>query len=129
MSWHLSLNVRMLTASNEDRALVIDNYWMKKGNPADLECPPSGKYLKIRYANGDYLKIEFRVLSSKDEIREKYPHIDPSEWRIEFPITSVGVEFEIAGTGIKFGPSGTSWNTNIFHIGLISHCKVGMQIA
>src|SRR5205807_10010907 len=57
----LLLNLRMLTASNEPRAWLANNDWVVLGDPLDVESPPNGSYLRVRYANGDDVAVRFRA--------------------------------------------------------------------
>ncbi len=56
---YLLLNVFMLTTSGQPRAYIRNNDWFNTGGEEDIECPPSGKRLRICYPNGDLVNIEF----------------------------------------------------------------------
>ena len=47
----------MMSKETTDRARIEDNFWYARGDPVDMECPPSGKLIKVTYANGDRLRI------------------------------------------------------------------------
>lgn len=66
---YLLLNIRMLTNSKEPRMRIEDNFWINRGQPTDLESPPSGKLLKVLYSNGDMIKIEYFDINSIQDIR------------------------------------------------------------
>ncbi len=104
---YLLLNISMLTNSGEERAIIEDNIWMNKGNPIDLESPPSGKLLRIDYKNGDHIKIEFFEIKEMQDIRRRFPESTPERWGIELPITAVEVQYKVGGTPIEFGPDYT----------------------
>lgn len=117
---NLLLNVRMLTTSNEDRAVIEDNFWIKRGTPTDLESPPSGKLLRIYYRNGDHLRIEFFELKTIQDISKNYSDADPRQWRIMFPVTAVEIHYRIGNTAIEFGPRwtklpGVMWENAFFY--------------
>jgi hypothetical protein len=105
---YLRLNVRMLSATFEDRLTIEDNDWILKGDVSDLECPPGGKLIHVRYPNGDELRIEFFELASPEDVKRRYPQAQVDDWPIEFPITAVEVQNQVAGTGLAFGPHLTS---------------------
>jgi hypothetical protein len=104
---YLLLNILMLTASGEPRMQIQDNFWLSRGNPDDLESPPSGKLLSARYSNGDALKIEFFELESAAAARTRYAEAQLERWPIPFPITAVEVCNRVGGTDIEFGPRET----------------------
>ncbi len=123
---YLLLNLHMLTAGQEPRAMMQDNFWVALGSPTDLECTPSGKRLKVEYANDDQLKVEFFPLNSVDEVDVRYPEAHAASWPISFPITAVEVQMKIGGTDFGFGPRSTKLGavqmTNCF----MSHCLAGL---
>jgi hypothetical protein len=123
---YLLLNLNMLTAGQEPRAVMQDNFWVALGCPVDLECPPSGKRLKVVYDNGDRLGIEFFPLDSADEVDVRYPEAHATSWPISFPITAVEVQMKVGGSDLEFGPRSTKFGrmqmTNCFS----SHCRVGL---
>lgn len=43
----------------EARVQIEDHDFLEIGKPTDMECPPSGKLLRVEYENGDMIKIEF----------------------------------------------------------------------
>lgn len=99
------LNARMLTAQREPRLEIVDQFWAQVGTPADLECPPSGKLLHVRYANGDKIVVVFRE-STQEALEQRY-RLSASRWGLPFPITTVEVAATVGGTPIKFGPRHT----------------------
>ncbi len=106
---HVLVNVKMQTTSGEPRAEIEENYWISRGTPLDLECPPSGKHLRICYANGDDLQIDFLELNDEEQARSRYSHTGFTRWPLlSFPITAVEITHTIAGTGISLGPDSTS---------------------
>ena len=104
---YLLFNIRMFTISKEPRTRIEDNFWISRGNPVDLESPPSGKLLKVRYANGDFLKVEYIELGSVAEASDRYHDSRPENWNLEFPVTAVEVQMIVVGTDIKIGPRET----------------------
>lgn len=104
---YLLLNVGMLTVSGQPRVRIEDNFWLSRGNPDDLETPPSGKLLSVNYSNGDALKIEFFELESVAAARMRYAEAQLEQWGIPFPMTAVEVHNRVGGTDIDFGPRET----------------------
>jgi hypothetical protein len=99
------LNVRMPTASSEERIALEDNYWIKRGTPIDLTCPPSGRTLHVKYENGDTLGLEFVELVDAQAAARRYSFGDPSMWPIQFPITAVEIHCTLPGTDLILSPT------------------------
>lgn len=126
---HLLLNVRMLTTSGEERLVLEDNDWVARGTLSDFECPPSGRLVDARYANGDAIRIEYFEIDSIEAIQQRYPEAHAVHWQIELPITCVEVHFKVAGTLIEFGPTYTRLpGNNIIRWGFVSHCGAGIVL-
>ena len=109
---YLLLNVRMLTLSSEPRIKIEDNFWLSRGNPEDLESPPSGKLLHVKYSNEDMLKVQFFELHSASIAQKHYPEADLEEKLKRFrdppfPVTAVEVHNSVGGTNLAFGPRHT----------------------
>lgn len=121
---YLLLNVQMLSLSAEVRARLVENCWENIGNPIDLISPPSGKDLRIRYANGDSLAILFYVVTDGTEFHNKF-RIHPFE-KLEFPLTVVEVNYEIGGTDIRLTPNGTTIRTNQITGCFMAYCGSGL---
>ncbi|MBI5458929.1 hypothetical protein [Methanobacterium sp.] len=106
---YMLLNVSMLKESGEPQVIVKDNYWCTNNYPpVDIESPPSGKLLNIKYKNGDNLKIQFREFKNKQELKRKFPHVDVHNncWdnRVIFPITVVEIFGKMLGGELIFTP-------------------------
>lgn len=54
------LNIDMCSLTGEKRIKIEDNFWIQEGQPHDLQCPPSGKYLRVEFYNGDFLEIDLK---------------------------------------------------------------------
>jgi hypothetical protein len=102
----LLLNLQMPTISGLPRAQIRDNVWLAVGAPTTLVCPPNGKSLKIKYANGDRLSIAYRELESAATFARRFGH-EPMD-AIPFPVTAVEISLNIAGSQIRFSPKGTT---------------------
>ena len=94
----------MISTTDEPRLHISENFWISRGEPEDLECPPSGKVLSAKYRNGDSMAVEFFEVASAEALAERYQGARTTEWGLEFPLTAVEVQATVAGTGIKFGP-------------------------
>ncbi len=124
---YLLLNVRMLTVSGQRRLRIEENFWLARGDPEDLECPPSGRLLHVRYPNGDDLRVEFFELEAAAAVRRRYPDAQPEEWGIPFPVTAVEVHKTVGGTNIGFGPRETTLGGLVIRNAFM--CRVGVAIS
>ena len=127
---YLLLNVRMLTAAGQPRMRIEDNFWINRGEPEDLECPPSGKLLRVKYSNGDALRIEFLILGSAAAASLRYAEARPEGWGVSFPITAVEVHEKVGGAHIEFGPRETTLpGQNVIRNCFIRGSQVGIALS
>ncbi len=126
---YLRLSINMLSLNAEERLVVKDNSWENIGNPIDLRCPPQGKELEVKYANGDYLYLKFFELKSSDEATKRFKNdIFKSNESVNFPITVVEVNMNIGGTKIQLSPESTTFGGGQIHGGFMSHCGCGILL-
>lgn len=104
---HLLLNITPLSTSQEPRFGMEENFWLAHGNQEDLECPPSGRLIRISYPNGDKFSIEFRELNDEESLRTQYPDANPNVFGIETPVTAIEIAYRLAGTQIDFNSKRT----------------------
>jgi hypothetical protein len=121
------LSLAMPSTRREPRLLMVDHEWYTTGSAIDFECPPSGRRIHARYANGDSLTIQFTDLSQA-QFTTRYglsPDHIPLDPR-SFPICLAEIDMTLADLGIIFGPEAThtrrgsmanSWSLGN-HIGL-----------
>jgi hypothetical protein len=127
------LNVRMLTTEGHERERVAirDNDFIVRGAPTDFETPPSGRSLRVRYENGDYMRVEFQEIKNIDSAVKNFKEIDleflqtlPQQW----PLTFVLITMKAGGTEYYFAPGATHLpRNNTFKIS-VSGGKVGFRI-
>jgi len=67
----LLLNFRVLTTSGQPRLRLEDNDWIIRGDPLDVESPPSGSRLRVRYSNGDDVHVRFREWSDAPSLGQE----------------------------------------------------------
>jgi hypothetical protein len=103
----LLLNFRVLTASREPRMRLEDNDWIIRGNPIDVESPPNGSRLRVRYDNGDDVSIRFREWNDTSSLGGVYPRALDLGERLRFPLVTAEITFEVGGTDISFSPTVT----------------------
>lgn len=126
---HWLLNVRGLSQTPEPRFKMQENFWLVHGNQEDLECPPSGKLIRVKYPNGDEFSVEFHELSDTSEIFRRYPNAHPDLHEVETPITAVDITFRVAGTKLDFGPSHTQLGGMQIAGGLMQRCQCAFDIS
>lgn len=120
------LNVRMLSASSEPRAWIEDNDWISEGVAADIECPPSGKLLRIDYLCGDQLRVEFMEIDSPEALTAMYGTQAPPD--VEFPLTVVEVQMEVANTPLSFSARESRVGGGVISGSWMLQCQVGIFI-
>jgi hypothetical protein len=126
---YLLLNLRMLSQSTEERLSLEENFWTAKGRPNDIECPPSGRLLYVKYDNGDEVRIEFYELPSVADAQRRFPTARAEQWELTFPITAVEVHNTIGGTGLSFGPRSTTLPGVHMVDCFSSHCGCGIHLS
>jgi len=105
---HVLLNVRMLTASGEPRAELRNNDWIVVGSPTDVESPPGGRTLRVRYENGDDLMVAFWEAATLEAFRDRYKLPESDAYaELPFPLLVTEIQMTVADGGIRFGPRTT----------------------
>lgn len=66
------LDVNMPSTTGEPRIRIDKSDWIETGIPAGLECPAHGRLIRVRYAVGDVLVIEFEEARSEAALLERY---------------------------------------------------------
>lgn len=126
---YLLLNINMLTISGEERAIIEDNIWLSRGNPVNLESPPSGKMLRIDYNNGDHIKIDFFEIKDMQDIKRQYPDADlENRLEIELPITAIEITYKVGGAPIEFGPTYTKLGGLMIKGFIAQGCRCAISI-
>ena len=113
------LNVRMLTTNSlkTERLRIQNGDFTVRGDPSDFVCPPNGRLLRVRYSNGDYLRLQFRLIESVDHARAVFPRFDHSLQSAEdscghmFPIATVETSMHVGADRAKrLYPNTMNWN-------------------
>lgn len=126
---YLLLNIHMLTTSQQPRIRIQDNFWIEKGNPKDMKCPPSGKLLYVMYENGDMLQIEFLELDSAAATQARYEDAHVDLWQVHFPLTAMEAQMKIAGTALEFDARETTLpRMNVIRNCFMTRCGVGLRL-
>jgi hypothetical protein len=98
------LSIAMPRSTPEPGLLMIDNEWFLTGPIADFECPPPGRRIRARYANGDSLTIEFSDVDFLDALVRRFD-IAPESVPISaltFPFAVAEIDMTLPGSGIEF---------------------------
>ena len=127
----LLLETSMLSTSRDPRMTIQESFWLVRGNPIDLECPPNGRLVTADYANGDKLRVEFIPDLTPGTLAARYPDANIGNWNWEqLPqqLAAVEIQMRVGGTEIEFGPRETRLQgNNIMRNCFASHCGVGVQ--
>ena len=121
----LLLNFRVLTASGQSRLRLEDNDWIIRGNPLDVESPPNGTRLRVRYDNGDDVSIRFREWNDMPSLGSEYPRALALGTHLSFPLVTAEITFDVGGTQISFGPTTTKLPGQISGF-IAAYCAKGL---
>lgn len=121
----LLLNLRMLTASGLPRTRLQNNDWFIRGDPSEVDSPPNGSRLLVRYENGDEFRVRFREWGSAAALEPIYPRALALGSALNFPLVTAELSIEVGGTGISFGPEATKLGGGQITGSIVSHCANG----
>lgn len=125
----MEVSITMLTTSDEPRLRMTENFWISEGQPDDLECPPSGRRIAVRYTNGDLLALQFAEVGAASELQSRYPDARPGRWGLAYPVTTVEVQMRVGGTPLSFGPTATTLPGYSVMTGCFAaDCRVGLSL-
>lgn len=105
---YLRLTVNLLSLLPEERLVIKSHSWENIGNATDLRCPPQGKELEIKYANGDYLHLRFLVIKNLADAEKRYKKNMVEKYRDDFPMTAIEINMAIGGTNVHLTPTGST---------------------
>jgi hypothetical protein len=125
---HLLLNVQMMSTTREPRLIIEEHGWILRGTPQDVECPPSGRLLNVRYPNGDAVRVEFYEVNDSEDMTKRFPGARAEQWGLKWPLTAVEVQYDIGGTGLRFGPRETTLPGVRMVNNFSSRCGCGIQL-
>lgn len=124
----LLLSMNMLSRSNEPRTSLVDNDWSLRGQPDDVESPPNGSRLNVKYANGDAVSIRFREWATAAALGGTYPRAVVLGDQLTFPLVTAEVSMAVGGTDFGFGPKETRFGGVTMTGNAASHCGAGLAI-
>jgi hypothetical protein len=124
----LLLNLRGLTASGLPRTRLENNDWFIRGDPVEVESPPNGARLRVRYENGDDVSIRFREWLVSNELGRIFPRALALGSILNFPLVTAEIVVEVGGTNIKFGPTSTQLPGVQITGSVVSHCGAGFAV-
>lgn len=88
------------------RLKMFENVFFDIGDVSDFECPPSGRLIDARYADGDRLRIEFREVRTDQDATGRYPGIGSRLLsQIAFPFTAVELTLVTLGGHVCYSPT------------------------
>lgn len=121
----LLLNLRVLTTSGQPRVRLENNDWILAGDPVDVDSPPNGSQLRVRYGNGDDVSVRFREWLDSAALGSVYPRALDLGPELRFPLVTAEITFEVGGTEISFGPTVTRLRGQISGL-IAAHCANGL---
>jgi hypothetical protein len=120
--------IPIVADASEPHTHMEDNDWIIEGSPEDVECPPSGRLLKVRYPGGDTMSIEFREHSDFAKLITRYPRMKYSGWHLEFPLLTVEVTLAVGGTDYALASDGCTFPGQTIRENFLSDRQWGFDV-
>lgn len=128
---HMLLNIQTPDANWNPRVSLTDNDWIIRGNPTDVESPPNGSKLTVKYGDGDRLVVRIREWDSEDALARWHPTVRGAVPQDRYPLVTVSIYLRLNGFGIDltqdkstFGGKNGTTMTNCF----MRNCTTGVQL-
>lgn len=125
---YLQLSIRMLTASGKPRTQLLANDWMIAGDPVDVESPPNGSFLRVKYDNGDDVQVRFREWESPEVVGRDHPAIHGLGDSVAYPLVTAEVAMVVGGTQIRFDAKSSQIGGVTMSGNVMSRCGTGLSI-
>jgi hypothetical protein len=125
------LGANMLSTSHAPRMAIQENFWIVRGEPIDVECPPHGRLISAEYENGDRLRVEFVPDLDASALAGRYPdaRLDRAWHGLPNRIAAVEIQMRVGGTEVEFGPRESRLpGGGIVRNCFASRCGVGLQM-
>lgn len=124
------LNFDFQVPGHPPRVAIRENFWtVSPANLRDLTCPPSGKQIRVDFANGDVFHTRFTELGSASDLTHR--HGWTSDWAsgLVYPLTLVEVWERWSNSGLALSPEGTNFGSgNVIRHCFMSDCGVGVSL-
>lgn len=125
---YLLLSIRMLSISGQPRTELTANDWEILGDPIEVDSPPNGSSLQVKYENGDEVGIKFKKRDSAEKLQETHPRILALGDQITFPLVTAELHLAVGGTGIRFNSKKSELGGLPMQGNVISLCGNGLVL-
>ena len=100
------LNLRMIRTPGSGTVTLENNDWTINGTPDDVESPPNGSYLRVKFASGDDLQIRFTEHADAQRLIAKYGISQETLLNVcgPFPFVTAEVSMKFAASGYELTP-------------------------
>jgi hypothetical protein len=105
-----------------------NNDWILAGDPVDVESPPNGSWLRVRYENGDDISVRFREWVDTSALEAVYPRALDLGSMLRFPLVTAEITFKVGGTNISFGSNITQMAGVAIRAPIAAYCLNGLDI-
>lgn len=122
------MSMSMLTASGEPRTRLLANDWEILGEPSDVEIPPNGTFLRVTYANGDDVQVQFREWDSAEQLGQVHPAILLLGDSLTFPLVTAEIRMILGGTDFRFDAKTSQIGCVTLTGNVGSRCGAGLVI-
>lgn len=96
------LNLMLHNINGELILHIENNIWIVKKDVVDVECPPSGKELKIYFENGNNIRLRFSEITSQTDKILKYPALNDVEFVGDYPLSTLSVSMKLKSYEVDF---------------------------
>lgn len=114
---HLLLNVFINLPGEQPKTILQNNDWIVLGNPDDVDSPPNGSLLEVKYPDGDYIRLKFKNYVSPESLFNQYTDLSRFSGELTFPLVTAELTMKIGAAGIELGTSKTTLPGNITFTG------------
>ncbi|GAA2035243.1 hypothetical protein GCM10009839_39890 [Catenulispora yoronensis] len=104
-----------------------DNAWTDLADATRVTCPPRGRELEVVYPDGDFIKLEFREVPSREEAANLFGEI-PSRAQFPSTILMVGLRLQEFGLDLQHGKTNRAGFLNIGGYMYSGHCQNGLPL-
>jgi hypothetical protein len=104
----LLLNLNLPTVSGLSRTRLENNDWIVEGEPVEVESPPNGSELRVKYINGDKISVKFHEWHDAEALYERFPITSSLKNYLHMPLVMIDIELAVPGTNVNFDSDSTT---------------------
>lgn len=125
---YLLLNFQVPGVDGHPRAWMEDNVWLVPPGAENIDCPPRGRYLDVRFDNGDRFRIEFTEFPDPQSFLGTYPYFHSLLDQVEFPLAVAEFWEKAEGAGVELGRGVTNAGGLGLSQSIIRNVQLGISV-